>query len=367
MQLNFCCIIKQLPAFIFVFLLLGSSDLSAQFKEESVQVAYELRMDGEVWYARAMLNKLIEQGKEPGLAQYELARLKMARMIGGRNVQMNSIVSSASEAAHADSTNVVYAYFLADCNFLKAYVSMMKEGESAKEDIHDAIGSLERVLELKPDYHEVRMCLVEIYQQLPEDMGGDKEKAAEYAQKLKEMDWFFAAQAGEILLTEETNRLEYWQEVWKNKKEDIRVQKQLGLAYLTEGNLEEAKPLFEEVMKEDPAYNTLMLDIARHHMYQVMWGKSEPEDEIPLAEAAIKEYLSLEPEPFAPLKAWAIGNLAKMQFFSGNKEEGERLIAEAKAIDPDFSKASAVPGLGLYIPPGEIYRSGEYSSFLRPF
>ena len=145
------------------------------------------------------------------------------------------------------------------------------------------------------------------------------------------------------------------------------MQKQLGKAYLADGNLEEAKPLFEKVMDADPAYNTLLLEIARHHMFQVMQGKSKPETEIPLAEAAIKDYLSSEPEPIAPLKAYAIGNLAKMKFFSGEKEDGERLMAEAESIDPAFSKAFAVPDLSLYIPPGEIYRRGEYSSFLRPF
>ena len=36
-------------------------------------------------------------------------------------------------------------------------------------------------------------------------------------------------------------------------------------------------------------------------------------------------------------------------------------------LDPSFSKASGLPGLGLYVPPGEIYRSGDYESFLRPF
>ena len=32
-----------------------------------------------------------------------------------------------------------------------------------------------------------------------------------------------------------------------------------------------------------------------------------------------------------------------------------------------FSKASGLPGFDLYVPHGEIYRSGDYETFLRPF
>jgi tetratricopeptide (TPR) repeat protein len=267
----------------------------------------------------------------------------------------------------SDSGNIAFAFLEASTRFSKAYMSIMKEAESAKMHVDEAVMCFERVLKLKPDYHEARMQLVEIYHALPEDMGGDKEKAAAHAGHLKEMDWFFGAQAGEIMRPEETGRVEYWQQAWKENGKDMRVQKQLGMAYLADGNLEEAEPLFKKLMRSDPANNTLMLHIARYHMYQVMWDRSKAEVELPLSEAAIREYLSLEPEPIAPLKAWAIGNLAKIKFFSGDQEEGDKLMAKAKALDPVFSKASACPGMELYISPGEIYRSGEYSSFLRPF
>ncbi len=364
---NFGSILNQLLAFIFVLPLLGLFDLSAQFAEESVQAAYDLRMNGEIWYARAMLNKLNDQGQKDGFAHYEIARLKMAQIQGGVNIQMNEIINSAIQAVKSDSGNIAFAFLEASTRFSKAYMSIMKEAESAKKNVDEAVTCFERVLELKPDYHEARMQLVEIYHALPEDMGGEKQKAAAHARHLKEMDWFFGVQAGEIMRPEETGRVEYWKQAWKDNGKDIRVQEQLGMAYLADGNLEEARPIFKKLMESDPANNTLMLHIARHHMYQVMWDRSKAEVELPLAEAAIKEYLSLEPEPIASLKAWAIGNLAKIKFFSGDQEEGDKLMAKAKALDPVFSKASACPGMELYISPGEIYRSGEYSSFLRPF
>jgi tetratricopeptide (TPR) repeat protein len=181
------------------------------------------------------------------------------------------------------------------------------------------------------------------------------------------MDWFFAAQAGEIMRPEGSGRIEYWQQVRKEREGDIRVEKQLGLAYLENGQLEEARPLFDKVIRSGPSHHTLVLDVARHHMYRVMRDRSKAETELPLAEAALREYLALDPAPIAPLKAWTLSNLARIKFFSGEEEDGKQLMAEARELDPFFSRATAVPGMEIYIPPGEICRCGEYASFLRPF
>jgi tetratricopeptide (TPR) repeat protein len=359
--------LKPMLVFIFILSIPGSFDLPAQFDEESVKAAYELRLNGETRYARAMLQKLLDRDQSDGMAHYELARLKMAQMLGGSDVEIGSIIHSARQAVKADSGDVVFAYTEASALFSRAYMAIMKEAEDAKKQVDEAVAAYERVLELKPDYHEARMQLIEFYYALPEDMGGNKEKAATHARELEEMDWFFAAQAGEIMRPEGTSRIDYWQQVLKERSGNLRVNKQMGLAYLEEGELDEARALFDEVMKSDPSSNTLMLDMARYHIYQVMWDRSKAGEELPLAEKAIREYLSMEPEPIAPLKAWALGNLARIKFFSGQEGEGKQLMAEARALDPFFSKATDVPDMGIYIPPGEIYRPGEYSSFLRPF
>lgn len=358
---------KQLLVFIFTLLLLGSTDLSAQFAEESVQAAYELRMKGETRYARAMLQKLLDQDQADGMANYEFARLKMAQMMGGSDVNISSIINSVKKAVEADSGNVAFAYTEASAMFNQAYMAIMQEAENAKKHVDEAVACFERVVVLKPDYHEARMQLVEFYYALPEDMGGDKEKAVEHARELEIMDWFFASQAGEIMRPEETSRVDYWQKVLQERQGDLRVKKQLGLAYLEQGNLVEARSLFDEVIQSDPSSNTLILDIARFHMYKVMRDRSKAEVELPLAEEALKEYLSMKPESIVPLKAWTLSNLARIKFFSGQEEEGKQLMAKARTLDLFYSRASDVPGMEIYIPPGEIYRSGEYSSFLRPF
>ena len=78
-------ICSQLILTISLSLLLGFySEISAQFKEESARAAYELRMNGEILYASAMLQKLTNLRKtEGGLVQYEMARTKEHQGNGG--------------------------------------------------------------------------------------------------------------------------------------------------------------------------------------------------------------------------------------------------------------------------------------------
>jgi hypothetical protein len=62
----------------------ATAELRAQFKEESARMAYELRMQGDILYAAAMLEKLMLQGKhENGMVQHEMSRLREHQSIGG--------------------------------------------------------------------------------------------------------------------------------------------------------------------------------------------------------------------------------------------------------------------------------------------
>lgn len=344
-------------------------DLSAQYEEESARAAWELRMNGEIQYAQAMLQKLIDQQKtEEGLAHYEMARNLEHQILGGsQGVDMDQVIGSSQLALKEDPQNLLYAHYFAQCKFSKAYLSMMQEGKTAGEDIRQAVESLEKVLDLEPDFHEARVHLIEIYSNLPEDLAGDMEKAEMHAAWFEGKDPYFESLARAAMLPDTVSRVEFWKEQSNKHSKDTRMAVKLGKAYLLEGNIEEAKPLFESAMTEDPGYNILLLHTARYHMYQVMWDQGKAEVELPLAVKAIEQYLKSEPEPIAPLKAWALGKLAMFKRFTGDEAEFKRLIAEANALDPSFSKASGLPGLDLYVPTGELYRSGDYETFLRPF
>jgi len=356
-------------AFSALFLLFSTVSLNAQFEEESARAAYELRMKGEILYAAAMLEKLTSQGKtEQGLVQYEMARTRTHQQLGGANwAGPDMIIGQSQWALSENPGNLLFAYYDAECRFGKAYISLMEENENASKDISQATEKLEKVLEMGPDFHEVRVQLVEIYSQLPEELAGNMEKAESHAAFLENRDPYFGMLARDAMLPDSLSRVEFWKKKVKENPKDTRMAVKLGKAYLLEGNIDEARPLFESAMKEDQKHNILWLQIARYHMYQVMWGQGEAQNELPLAEEAINLYLESKPEPIAPMRAWALGKLSMFKSYSGQEEEAKRLMNEATALDPSFSKATGLPAFDLYVPPGELYDSGDYVSFLRPF
>jgi len=76
---------KTFTVMLSVFVLFSANtELHAQFKEESARMAYELRMQGDILYAAAMLEKLMQQGiHENGLVPYEMSRLREHQSNGG--------------------------------------------------------------------------------------------------------------------------------------------------------------------------------------------------------------------------------------------------------------------------------------------
>ena len=104
-------------------------------------------------------------------------------------------------------------------------------------------------LKLKPDYRQAMLYLVEIYGTLPEDKGGDKSKAEQYAKKLEGMDEVYGAKARWILLPEGTNRVDYWQKVMKNHEGNTDVLEEMGKAYLGADDVNDAVLCFEKAIK----------------------------------------------------------------------------------------------------------------------
>lgn len=363
-------ITQAIPVMLPVFLLFSSyTESGAQFKEESARMAYELRMNGDILYAAAMLEKLMQQGKhENGLVQYEMSRLREHQSLGGAQwIKPETIIDLTRWAVEMDPDNLAFVVQDANCRFDRAYMSMMTESETAKKDVGDCVEKLEEVLAMDPDFHEVRVKLVEIYANLPEEMGGDREKAGKYATYLEGKDPWFGMLARDAMLSDSLSRVDFWKEQLKANKKDTRVSVKLGMAYLLEEKIDDATPLLEAAVKEDPEYNVLLAQLGRYHMYQAMWHREKGEEELPKIEEAFQRYLDATPSPPVYMQAWVKGHLSNIKRFSGDQEGAERLKREATALDPSFSRASGMPGRDIYVPPGNLYRSGDYVSFMRPF
>jgi len=328
--------------------------------DKTVKEAYELRMNGKADKAKALLEQYLSENPDNALAHYELARTNFHMGLGTGELVKNieDIQRSIDQAIENDPDNVIYCFYAARIAYLQAYIALKKDQPDAKEKVAKACSVHKSVLKLKPDYHEAMLYLVEIYGVLPEDKGGDKAKAEQYAKKLEEMDEIFGAKARAILMPEEADYIGYWKKVLEKHEGNAEVLKELGRAYLYKDKVEDVVKCFEEAARIDPGKNILILDLARYHGITGMRDEKLKETALPLAEKMLKRYLDSEPIP--PLKAFAVRGLAVVKRALGDKEGAEELLEEAKTIDPYCSRAFGVPSPDLFVPPGEISRNHQY-------
>lgn len=364
MKTRHCLIVLSVLAQM--ILLPGFSSSGATGTDEAVLKAYHLRMDGKGDQAKALLESLIAKDSNDAMAYYELARLKQYMLIGGGSVKVEEVISSIDKAVKLDPENVIFSYYRAITCFFHAFMAMQgQQQDQVQPRISETCKAFDKVLALKPDYHEAMLYLVEIYGLLPRDMGGDSIKAVIYAEKLGKMDPYFGAKAKAVLLPENADRSKYWEGFLARDRKNPELLMESGIACLTKDDPAGAERYFEDAITADPAKNYLTLDLARYHIYKAMQNRELAKTELPVAEKYLKKYLKSVPEPVVPLKAYTNGLLATIAMFLGDKAGGEKIINETKLMDPYFSRASGIPILLLFVPPDQV--SHNYFSFFSPY
>lgn len=335
-------------------------------KEQVAMKAYQLRMKGKTDEAKAILTAALAKDSTDAMAYYELSRLNLYLMTARQDVKLSDILDNIGKAVKLEPKNVIYAYYNALSRFFSAFMAMQQQKQDqVKPLLAETCQAFEKVLELKPDYYEANLYLVEIYGMLPADMGGDSAKAVAIADKLMQQNLYFGARAKADLLPEDADLVTYWKGIHEKDKKNLDIQAELGVSYLKTDNIKDADKIFREVMKKDPSKNWLMLNLARAPMYKVMRNKDLAKEQLPIAINYINEYLKTVPEPVVPLKAYALGLKSRFEQFLGNKEAGEKILQEAKKLDPYFSGASGIPTLLLFDKPDKV--SHTFFSFFSPF
>ena len=337
--------------------------------DKSVLKAYDLRMNGKADSAKVLLEQAIAEDSTNAAAWYELARTKHHIGLGNPRILiagLDDLQQTIERAVKNDPDNVIYSFLKGLICYTRVYASFMgKEQQGVKEKVEETISTYESVLSLKPDYYEAKLFLVELFKMLPSDVGGDSVKAEKYARELEKEDVVFGAKAREIVMPEEANYIEFWQKIEQKQMDNADVPEALGRVYLNNENVEEATKCFEKAISLNAKKNILYVDLGRYYMMQAMQNPAKLDSLAPLIEKAFETYLNSQPEPINPLKAFVIGTLAKIKFYMGDKENGNKLNKEARTLDPNYSKAFGTPGQILYDPPDEISRFHAY--FSRPF
>lgn len=345
---------------------IACASLQASQTDETAQKAYELRMDGKADEAKALLEKALSDDPGNAAAHYELARTHLYLATGNPpqlEEQLRSAQSAIEKAVELEPDSAVYALLQGHVAFFHAYMSLKSGGEGAKEKFAKVCSAFERAARNKPGNSTPMLYLVEIYGSLPEEMGGDKAKAEKCAEKLDGLDAVCAAKARSILLPEDTDRIAYWKQVLEKHAGNAAVLEELGKACFCDEKFDEGVRYIEKAIKADPARKYLILDLARVHLFRVMRGLGDKEASLNASSSAAARYLETNPLP--PLKAYTLGIMSKIKRGMGDEDGSAKMREEAARIDPNFSKASAIPRAELFMPPGKLPADHRY--LLRPF
>jgi tetratricopeptide (TPR) repeat protein len=349
----------------FIFHFTGSFNSYGRNTDQPVQKAYELRMNGKVDDAKKLLDDLLAKDSTNAMAYYELARIQTYMFTAQAKVSLDDVIHSINKAVQIDPKNAIYAYFKATSYFLRAFMAMQGDQKNVKSRVAETCAEFERVLQLKPDYHEAMLYLVEIYGMLPRDMGGDSVKASIMVEKLTKMNSYFGAKARMAVAPENTDKVKFWNNMLLSDKNNSNILAELCKVYLFQHDIENAKKFSNLSIALDPSQNILLLAQARYHILTVMQNKDKAATELPLARKDLEIYLISKPEPIVPLKAYVLGLKAIIEMSDGNQPGADKLITEAKALDPYFSRALGIPLLILFDKPDQV--SHHFVSFFSPF
>jgi len=357
---------KQTFLLILSMMVLSAISFAGNKPDKEVQKAFELRMNGKVDDAKALLEDILAKDSTNAMAHYEMARLKSYMFVGGGRIKIDDILTSINKAVTYDPKNVTFEYYKAIATFLNAFMALETgQQEAVKGRVAETCIQFEKVLSMKPDFSEAMLYLVEIYGQLPKDMGGDSVNAVAYAGKLVDIDKYYGAKAKAVLAPESADKVKYWEDLLVKNPKSPEYLKEAGKACLFKDDSANAEKYFDMAIKADPSNNILILDLARYHVMKVMQNQDLAKVELPVAKTFLEKYLKTLPEPIVPMKAWTLGAMSMVERFLGNQAESDKLTEQATTTDKYFSKASGLPMLLLFDPPTQL--SHHYVSFFSPF
>jgi len=346
-------------------LLLTAWSCSSKKSDLTVQQAYDLRMAGNADSAQVILETILAADSTNAAAWYELARTKHHIGLGNPRMligQLPELEYDIDKAVENDPENVIYAFYKGYTRYFTAYALIMMGQPSAVDYIGETVAAYDKVLELKPDYPEAMLYLVEMLS-IPNEMGGDSARAETLAAKLAEMDPVKGAKAHEMLLAEDANRVEFWQKVVDENPGNAEAMEQLGKANIYMDEVDVGTEQLESAMKESPEMGYLLLDLTRFHLMTGMQDSTKKEDSFPKAEGYIDRYLATSPNN--PMKAYTLELQAKLKSGIGDEETATKLREDAALADANYSKAFGLPPALLYTAPDEV--SHYHGYFFRPF
>jgi len=347
---------------------LRANDSATKESETGISEAYALRMSGKADKAEELLLEILKKDSTNALANFELARTKHHVFLGGTQFsseEWGKVMSNLQQAVRYAPDNETYAFYYAYSCFFNAFISMMREESDVNENITRACDAFQAVLDRHPACYAAQLYLVDIYGSLPENMGGNKEKASSIAADLDKKDKVFGAMARAKLLGDTSDFVLYWQNAGKDVGTCAQVLEETGRAYLLKSDTENGTKYFEEAMKADASKNYLYMQLARYHLMATQQDPAAKTVHLQSATELVNKYMETCPDLVPPLKAYTYGILSILKMIGGDNNGSSEYSEKAAAIDPYYSRAMGMAPDMLYCRPEDV--TIQYRSFFMPF
>lgn len=350
-----------------VLVFTGIISCTGQKTNSEVMDAYELRLNGHADSAQVLLLAITERNPANALAWFELCRCTEHMSLADPRSMDESIkacLKYIDKAIEIEEGNAKYLSYKGKIQTLEFYKTIMMGGE-AGDKLAKIEETCQKVAEIDASYYENTITLVEFFAGLPEEMGGDIEKAEKYAQALEKADLIAGAKAREILMPEEADYEAFWKGIIEKAPQNADANQSLGRVYLFMGDIDQAKIEFQKAIDLEASKKELYLDLGRYYLMMTMQGQMSLDSATPLVEIEFNKYLDLKPAPIKPMQSWSMGQLAMLYRRSGNAEKAEEILNKANELDPFYSKAFGKPYSGLFTSPEEDFHFQNY--YLSPF
>lgn len=320
--------------------LAGAPGEEMEAAAEPARRAFDLRMAGKVDEALQVLEAALRDDPADAEVRFELSRCQFSRMEFGK---AREAARRALEAKPQDARRLYWAGLV--------------EGYDGIHKVHNPLtwplvprrfrqsrDLLEQSLDLEPGAREARLRLVELLHGLPWVLGGSRSRAEEHARMLESLDEVEGARARSLLLpaNDPAGRLRLWEGIVARHEESARAHLHLGIACRDAGDSVRSAEHLERALDLASPGDEVLTSLAR------IWFDARLYDR---AEQAVRRYMDLDPADFAPIRAYGLFGLSRLEKARGNAARAEELRAEAANVDPRYWPTMMPPPRELFIAP----------------
>ena len=329
---------KMLTIFFGVVLISTAVVCAGEKTEEAsvAQKAFQLRLDGKSHEAKGALTEYLKEHPDDGVAQFEYSRVLCYLF------EIESAEKHAALAVKLDEDNPRYHYWQGMCGTFLYIEQAHHKGNLDASIIKRSIAAFEKAIELKPDYHEARYLLVNLFNNNEPDQGGDQKKAQQHAEYLMEKDLDYGLQA--LMVVEQSRsvdwKVEQYQKALAKEPDSAGLHAGIALLYAESGQMDKSQEHINKAIELDNCQKDVLLDV----IFPLAMKK-----DYETAKSLVRRYLELAVDEPAAMRAFATFCLAKLEKMTGDPN-ADKTLEQSRQIDPDVWMTMKAPSAMLFEP-----------------